>query len=116
MDKKSIEKLFNLAKEDILCNTSYPLSPRFFKRYKSSNDIMAKEKNIAVYIHIPFCINLCRFCEYTRFKKGDDVKEYKYLKMLKKQIVNYEGTHNIDCLYGLDIGGGTPTSLNYENF
>lgn len=35
-----IEKLFEAAKTDIMCNTSYPLKPLYFRVYRSDTDIM----------------------------------------------------------------------------
>ena len=111
-----IQKLFSITQEDILCNTSYPFTPHFFESYRSSRDIMESENHIGIYVHIPFCTNLCRFCEYTKFKSGDNKKESLYLSMLKNQIFTYIEMHPIELLYGLDIGGGTPTSLGHNNF
>ena len=115
-DSLGIKELFAITQNDILCNTSYPFSPKFFEQYKSSQDIMANTDKIAVYIHIPFCANLCKFCEYTRFSNEDKTKERAYISLLKNQIQQYTATHNIKSLYGIDVGGGTPTSLSSENF
>ncbi|MDR0978578.1 MAG: radical SAM protein, partial [Lachnospiraceae bacterium] len=63
---------------------------------------------------IPFCKSLCSFCEYTKFLNNDSEQQQKYITLLKKQIENFTNTHKIEELYGLDIGGGTPTSLSDE--
>lgn len=64
----------------------------------------------AVYIHIPFCKNICSYCDFCKFFYK---KEWinKYLDSLEKEIKdNYKG-ELIDNIY---IGGGTPSSLSME--
>lgn len=62
------------------------------------------------YIHIPFCKTICSYCDFCKFyytKKWS----LKYLEELKKEIkLNYQG----EVLKTLYIGGGTPTSLDYD--
>ena len=111
-----IESFFALTSEDILCNTSYPLSPCYFSEYRTTEDIMRDVTELSFYFHIPFCRQLCRFCEYTRFLSGDIDSENEYVEKLKRQTLKYLDTHTIKQLYGFDIGGGTPTALNTEPF
>ena len=111
-----IQKLFDCAYEDILCNTSYPIKPDYFSEYKTTEDIMENATELSFYFHIPFCKQLCKFCEYTRFLSGNFSEEEKYIKKLKLQTIKYLETHKVNLLYGLDIGGGTPTALNHHTF
>lgn len=65
---------------------------------------------MSVYIHIPFCDNICSYCDFCKVfynsKLVDD-----YLNALRNEInLNYKG-EVIDTIY---IGGGTPSSLNLE--
>ena len=71
---------------------------------------------LSFYFHIPFCRHLCKFCEYTRFISTGSEQENMYVSRLKRQTMNYIRTHKINLLHGLDIGGGTPTSLSTEAF
>lgn len=63
---------------------------------------------MGVYIHIPFCNNICNYCDFCKFlynKKWID----EYLNALEKEIsINYKN-EIINTIY---IGGGTPSSLN----
>ena len=64
----------------------------------------------SVYIHIPFCNNICTYCDFPKVYKNNDWIN-KYLKKLEDEIKkNYKG-ELIETLY---IGGGTPSSLNIE--
>lgn len=111
-----LEELFNKAKDSSICNTSYPLNKESWKEYKSLNeDLFSNEKELSFYIHIPFCKSLCSFCEYIKYKKDSNL-EKEYLNILEKDINKFIETHTIEKLYGFDIGGGTPTSLDIDNF
>lgn len=111
-----LENLFNKAKDSSICNTSYPLNKESWKEYKSLNeDLFLNEKELSFYIHIPFCKSLCSFCEYIKYKKNSNL-EKEYLNILEKDINTFIETHTIEKLYGFDIGGGTPTSLDINNF
>lgn len=64
--------------------------------------------NKSVYIHIPFCDNICSYCDFCKFLKNDEWID-KYLNSLEKEIItNYKG-ELLDTIY---IGGGTPSCLN----
>ncbi|MFW6047159.1 MAG: radical SAM protein [Candidatus Woesearchaeota archaeon] len=109
-----MEKLFNIAKKDMRCNTSYPLTRDLWSEYKQieySIDLSKTDK-LSLYIHIPFCNNLCKFCEYTKFKGVSSNKQRAYLENINKQIsaFSFNGT-----VVGFDVGGGTPTALSLEN-
>ena len=62
----------------------------------------------SVYIHIPFCKNICTYCAFTKFYY-DEKRAIEYLNSLEKEIeLNYKG-EDIKTLY---IGGGSPSSLS----
>ncbi len=69
-----------------------------------------KIDSINLYIHIPFCNNLCPYCPYFKVKY-DSQKVPVYLKAILNEIGIYRnlfGKVNISSIY---IGGGTPTLL-----
>lgn len=67
------------------------------------------EKDInAIYIHIPFCNNICSYCDFCKMYYNHDLVD-KYLIALNKEIKEKYQNNIINTLY---IGGGTPSSLN----
>lgn len=62
----------------------------------------------SVYIHIPFCINICSYCDFTKIFYNESIV-MSYLDSLKKEIEKRYGGEKIYTLY---IGGGTPSSLS----
>ena len=62
----------------------------------------------SVYIHIPFCSNICTYCNFTKFFYNEKMV-YQYLNSLEKEIVDNYKRENVKTLY---IGGGTPSCLS----
>ena len=68
-------------------------------------------KEVALYIHIPFCKQKCFYCDFPSYARKDDLmSDYieALLIELKEKIKDYE-------VRSLFIGGGTPSYLNEEN-
>ena len=112
----SPESVFEAADRNLRCNTAYPVYRDLFRVYESDADILQGVEEMSFYVHVPFCRQLCSFCEYTRFLAGDSGKEAQYLDLLQRQIERFFQTHTVKRIFGLDVGGGTPTSLSDANF
>lgn len=112
-----INQVFEQRKEDSRWNTSYPLSPLDWAPYRVSGPLSFEgEKTLSFYIHIPFCRQLCSFCEYSRMLCPSEDLQRKYLDTLRKDIGEFLKGNDSFEMKGFDIGGGTPTSLSEENF
>lgn len=65
---------------------------------------------MSVYIHIPFCDNICSYCDFCKVFYNSKIVD-DYLGALRNEIsLNYKG-EVIDTIY---IGGGTPSCLSFE--
>ena len=69
-------------------------------------------KPIGLYVHVPFCVrkcNYCDFCSYPTFAIDSATRE-RYLRALTSEIDAYgrEGAIAVDTLF---FGGGTPSLL-----
>lgn len=62
---------------------------------------------IAVYIHIPFCLRKCNYCDFYSVKINEG-KARTFTLALLEEIKRYSPNIKAKTLY---IGGGTPTSL-----
>lgn len=108
-----IQRLFEQRKNNPLFNTSYPLSPNDWDKYSAPGTLpFDPSKPIAFYIHIPFCRQICSFCEYTKMCVPSRDSQINYLNALRHQIEIFIEQHPEIEIYGFDIGGGTPTSLD----
>ncbi|MCC3867579.1 radical SAM family heme chaperone HemW [Terrisporobacter mayombei] len=68
---------------------------------------------LGLYVHIPFCISKCKYCDFNSYKLNLDEKR-KYLNALQREMKFYEEEirgKEIDTIF---IGGGTPSILNQE--
>ena len=67
-----------------------------------------------IYIHIPYCAQICRFCPYNKLKtKSSDYDVYvdtllKELELYQQQV----GGSNLEYVY---FGGGTPSVLSINH-
>ena len=67
-------------------------------------------KDIGIYIHIPFCVRKCFYCDFISFSNIDNLIE-DYFEALKLEIENEESLieRYIKTIY---IGGGTPSYVD----
>lgn len=69
------------------------------------------DKSLGIYIHIPFCVRKCRYCDFLSGPANEEVKE-KYTAALLKEIEqNAEilGNRRVETIF---FGGGTPSVLD----
>lgn len=80
---------------------------------------MKNKKNVGIYVHIPFCKQKCKYCDFKSYV-GKENKIESYIKWLTYEIkeigegnrLDYE--NNLDDLVVIDtiyIGGGTPSFI-----
>ena len=64
----------------------------------------------AVYVNIPFCHNICSYCDFCKFLYNEKWV-YAYFKALKNEINDRYMGDKIETIY---IGGGTPSYLSLK--
>ena len=70
-----------------------------------------KEKELGIYVHIPFCKQKCYYCDFVSFSNKEGYIE-KYVETVKREIDSYDlSNYNITTIY---IGGGTPSRIPSE--
>ncbi len=60
-----------------------------------------------LYIHIPFCVQKCKYCDFNSFSGLEDLFEDYFLCLEKEILKTAEDGAIFDTVY---IGGGTPTA------
>ncbi len=68
-----------------------------------------------LYLHIPFCDQICSFCGFNKFVSSEEIKA-RYVTALKQEIAHYADTvaarsAKFEAVY---LGGGTPNALSAE--
>ena len=80
---------------------------------KCRGDFLSGTDLISLYVHIPFCLRKCRYCDFLSAPQTDIDRE-RYVKALIREIKTQK-----DCLAGRPVdtvffGGGTPSVLSAE--
>ena len=67
-------------------------------------------KEIGIYIHIPFCVKKCDYCDFVSYCDKSNLIE-EYIEKLKEEIQSNlkNEEYKIKTIY---IGGGTPSSID----
>jgi oxygen-independent coproporphyrinogen-3 oxidase len=72
---------------------------------------MNNKRPLSIYIHIPFCLKRCGYCDFVTFSARDDLfKEYVSCVIKEIEIFSckFNPSHYLHTIY---LGGGTPTIL-----
>lgn len=81
--------------------------------YEELNRKFQDIDELGVYLHIPFCEQICPYCPYNKEIYNPEVAE-RYTVAVKREIDFYSevvGDRPVTSLY---IGGGTPTTMLYS--
>lgn len=72
---------------------------------------------ISIYIHFPFCIKRCRYCDFVSYPRGNRSAHLGYLTLLRKELFLKLERY---AMWGREVetvyfGGGTPSLLEAED-
>lgn len=73
---------------------------------------MEQNKKIELYVHIPFCVKKCDYCDFLSAPAGRDTQE-QYVQALLHEIQT-EGGRRKEPVASVFIGGGTPSILEAD--
>ena len=71
-------------------------------------------KDLGIYIHIPFCVKKCDYCDFLSAPATDELKK-EYLSALLIEIESYRDIMKDYVVPTIFIGGGTPSCLEAED-
>src|SRR6478736_4747420 len=64
--------------------------------------------SIALYIHFPFCLSICPYCDFDRQATGFDRIDV-YLAAVERELATYAGSG--EQVHSIFFGGGTPSLM-----
>ncbi|MCP4593349.1 MAG: oxygen-independent coproporphyrinogen III oxidase [bacterium] len=131
MDKREPNTLADISDDEIRAlveryntrgprYTSYPTAPQWTKdvngeSYRQVLRACADPAPIALYVHIPFCRQLCLYCACNTRVTGKQELISRYLDALKREITTVANLFgDRPRLAQIHFGGGTPTFLSPE--
>ncbi len=74
---------------------------------------ISMKKSMQLYIHIPFCVKKCAYCDFLSFA-ADEQTQRAYVKALEKELDFYGQKYSDRYLSTIFIGGGTPSWLDAQ--
>lgn len=69
---------------------------------------MKKQKQVELYLHIPFCQQKCRYCDFLSAPAQEEIKD-NYIKVLHEEIKQKSKAYETYSVPSIFIGGGTPS-------
>ncbi|OOG85072.1 oxygen-independent coproporphyrinogen III oxidase [Pseudomonas sp. A25(2017)] len=101
--------------------TSYPTAAQFasqvgtFDLLHALRDSRKALRPLSLYVHIPFCANICYYCACNKVITKDRGRAHAYLQRLEQEIqligCHLAPTQRVEQLH---FGGGTPTFLSHD--
>lgn len=71
-----------------------------------------KADSIGIYIHVPFCVKKCEYCDFCSFPISGQYSKAEYIKALLDEIKTYHNKKiKVDTVF---LGGGTPSLLSSD--
>lgn len=96
--------------------TSYPTALEFHEHYTEQDFVAATKRYpnrpLSLYVHIPFCHQLCYFCACNKVITRHQHKADIYLDYLEKEIISRAQLFKNRTVTQIHWGGGTPTYLS----
>lgn len=101
--------------------TSYPTAVQFNQRVGSFDllhalrDSRKAQRPLSLYVHVPFCANICYYCACNKVITKDRGRALPYLERLEREIelvaCHLDPQQKVEQLH---LGGGTPTFLSHD--
>lgn len=121
--KNKGEMLKKYIAENISGDYIYDYPPRQAYAEMNTGKVLEKvinslsiDKELNLYIHFPFCKQICSYCNLFAICDTDDQTFHKYFDALKKEILFYKpyiAGKTINTIY---LGGGTPSWIDADLF
>lgn len=101
--------------------TSYPTAVQFHDGVKPADFLHAIDasreagRQLSLYVHVPFCANICYYCACNKVITKDRSRSREYLASLQREMELVSAHLGPDQIVEqLHFGGGTPTFLSHQ--
>ncbi|MCK5394481.1 MAG: radical SAM family heme chaperone HemW [Gammaproteobacteria bacterium] len=75
---------------------------------------MQNDIPLSLYVHVPWCIKKCPYCDFNSHEKNDSFDEKKYVEALLLDLENEHENNRDRRLSSIFFGGGTPSLFSAE--
>ena len=98
--------------------TSYPTALEFHDGFSQQDWLHALQsspnRDLSLYVHIPFCHSLCYYCGCNKVVTRHSHKADEYLDALQREMQNRSRFFGAYKVRQLHLGGGTPSFLSQK--
>ncbi len=64
---------------------------------------------LSLYVHLPWCVRKCPYCDFNSYSGGDDASRRRYLEALHRDLESESSRAGGRPLISIFLGGGTPS-------
>jgi putative oxygen-independent coproporphyrinogen III oxidase len=76
---------------------------------------MIKKNNLSLYIHLPWCIKKCPYCDFNSHAIIGDIPEEAYIDCLLEDFNSHLASIKVRQISSVFFGGGTPSLFSAES-
>lgn len=76
--------------------------------------IFQRDLPLSLYVHLPWCVRKCPYCDFNSHEKQGDIPEKAYVAALMSELDYHSPTLNDRPLISIFFGGGTPSLFSGE--
>ena len=67
--------------------------------------------NIGIYVHWPYCLSKCPYCDFNSHVSKEKIDQLNYLSLIKKELDSYSEIIENKTISSVFFGGGTPSLM-----
>ncbi len=89
-------------------------SPILSPNSKGNQTVEIATEQFGMYIHIPYCLQRCTYCDFATYVHTEIIPSEKYVELVKQEMAfgsKYFSPRKLDTIY---FGGGTPSLIPAE--
>lgn len=99
----------------MMITSNNPVFENSEKRNAVNNKVnveINERKALGIYLHIPFCLQKCNYCDFLSFGGSSEEAQTEYIQSMVREIAYhgevYRNRYYVDSIF---IGGGTPSLI-----
>ncbi|MEJ2127974.1 MAG: radical SAM family heme chaperone HemW [Woeseiaceae bacterium] len=85
------------------------IAVRRFESWPASSMTSSSDIPLSLYVHLPWCVRKCPYCDFNSYSMGNDAPREQYLEALLRDLEPESARAGGRELVSVFLGGGTPS-------